>query len=67
MRKFYLFFFLVFFTTSVIAQEPFIATSGGDGLGQYGYLEKDAVTFSRLERNTYNNIDFLSARWWVTA
>ena len=66
MRKFYLFFFLVFFTTSVIAQEPFIATSGGDGLGQYGYLEKDAVTFSRLERNTYNNIDFLSARWWVT-
>jgi hypothetical protein len=48
------------------AQAPYIATAGGDGLGQYGYLEKDAVTFSRLERNTYDNIAYLSARWWIT-
>jgi hypothetical protein len=48
------------------AQAPFIGTNGGDGLGQYGYLEKDAVTFSRLFRNTYNNIAYLSARWWIT-
>jgi hypothetical protein len=48
------------------AQAPYIAVQGGDGLGQYGYLETKAVTFARLERNTYDNIAYLSARWWVS-
>lgn len=58
--------FLFFICVVAKAQEPYLATAGGDGLGQYGYLERNAVTFARLERNTYNNVDFLSARWWVT-
>lgn len=66
MRKFLLFVFVVTFCFNAFAQEPYIAVQGGDGLGQYGYLEKDAVTFARLERNTYNNIAFLSARYWIT-
>ena len=37
-------------------QAPFIQTGAADGLGQYGYLEKDATTFARLNSNTYGNI-----------
>lgn len=66
MRKYLLFLFVFAFSFDAYAQEPYIAVQGGDGLGQYGYLEKDAVTFTRLERNTYNNIAFLSARYWIT-
>lgn len=66
MKKLYFLFLLSFVYTSLIAQQPYIGTAGGDGLGQYGYLEKDAVTFSRLFRNTYSNIAYLSARWWIT-
>ena len=55
--------FILFFAK---AQAPYIGTAGADGLGQYGYLEKDAVTFTRLFRNTYNNIAYLSARYWIT-
>lgn len=66
MRKFLFLFFVLAFYFNAFAQEPYIAVQGGDGLGQYGYLEKDAVTFARLERNTYNNIAFLSARYWIT-
>ncbi len=67
MRKIYACLLLLLLTPFLSsAQAPYIATAGGDGLGQYGYLEKDAVTFSRLERNTYNNIAYLSARWWIT-
>jgi len=66
MRKIYCFLCFCLPVLTCLAQQPYIATAGGDGLGQYGYLEKDAVTFSRLERNTYNNIAYLSARWWIT-
>ncbi len=66
MKKFYFCSVITLLYFSSFAQAPYIATAGGDGLGQYGYLEKDAVTFSRLEKNTYNNIAYLSARWWIT-
>ncbi len=56
-------FFIINFTN---AQAPYLGTAGADGLGQYGYLEKDAVTFTRLFRNTYSNIAYLSARYWIT-
>lgn len=65
MRKIFLFVFILFCCCYTFSQAPYIATAGGDGLGQYGYLEKDAVTFSRLERNTYDNIAYLSARWFM--
>lgn len=66
MKKIYLIIFGIVMFQSLSAQAPYIGTAVGDGLGQYGYLEKDAVTFSRLFRNTYNNIAYLSARWWIT-
>jgi hypothetical protein len=66
MKKIYLLPICIFLTSACFCQAPYIGTAGGDGLGQYGYIEKDAVTFSRLFRNTYNNIAYLSARWWIT-
>lgn len=66
MRKIYFFLLTILFFHNSNSQAPYIAVMGGDGLGQYGYLEKDAVTFARLERNTYDNIAYLSARWWIT-
>ncbi|HMO62710.1 MAG TPA: hypothetical protein PKA46_11565 [Ferruginibacter sp.] len=66
MRKVLYLLVSTFLSFNIAAQAPYIAVQGGDGLGQYGYLENDAVTFARLERNTYNNIAYLSARWWVT-
>ena len=56
----------IFLSLSSWAQAPYLGTAGGDGVGQYGYLEKDAITFARIFRNTYNNIAYLSARFWVT-
>jgi len=47
----------------VIAQDPYISTS--DGLGQYGYLNKSAVTYARIDRNTHSNVNSLAARWYV--
>ncbi|MBX2846527.1 MAG: T9SS type A sorting domain-containing protein [Saprospiraceae bacterium] len=59
-----LFFGLCFFWAAfAAAQEPFIRTEFG--LGQYGYLELDARTFARLDRNTFTNIDYLRARYYV--
>ena len=46
-------------------QAPFIQTGAADGLGQYGYLEKDATTFARLNSNTYGNIFQLFVRTFV--
>lgn len=67
MRNFFLpLLLLVTFITKNFAQAPFISTGAAAGLGNYGYLEKDALTFVSLARNTYTNIDFLSARFWVT-
>ncbi len=47
------------------AQAPYIATGTNQGLGQYGYINKNAVTFISLDRNTYSNVNSLAARWYV--
>lgn len=48
-------------------QTPYMQTGAVDGLGQYGYLEKDATTFVRLNSNTYGNIYQLFARTFVNS
>lgn len=63
---------IVYTITSLIcftinAQDPYIGSGSGEGLGQYGYIEKDAVTFVSLYRNTHGNVRYLGARWWVDA
>ena len=66
MKKIYILIICISFFSNTNAQEPYFGTAGADGLGQYGYLDKNSVTFSRIFRNSYNNIAFLSARWWIT-
>ncbi|MFN7013768.1 MAG: hypothetical protein ACK4ON_05810, partial [Bacteroidia bacterium] len=34
------------------------------GIGRYGYIEKEATTFTKLNSNTYSNIQRLRARFW---
>jgi hypothetical protein len=46
-----------------IAQDPFIRTNSG--IGQYGYLEKDASTTMLLNSNSQGNIYQLFARTWL--
>lgn len=60
---------LIIFSQLLFAQAgaPYIGSSGGEGLGQYGYLEKDAITFARLFRNTYGNIRRLNLSMSVGA
>ncbi|MBI3717339.1 MAG: T9SS type A sorting domain-containing protein [Sphingobacteriales bacterium] len=63
----FLFNILLFFVVPIFTKaQPLITTGGGAGLGEYGYLEKEAYTYATLHRNNYNNIDYLSARFWVT-
>nr|MCU0340855.1 hypothetical protein [Spirosomataceae bacterium] len=59
---------VLLYSTHMQAQAPYIKNDLGtaDGLGGYGYLEKDATTFVRMHRNTYGNINQLRARWFVT-
>lgn len=67
MRKiFWPFLLLIIFSTTTFSQAPYISTGPAAGLGNYGYLENNAVTYVSLARNTHTNIDFLSARFWVT-
>lgn len=51
--------------TNAFAQNPFIGTGSGQGLGQYGYINKSAVTFTTLDRNTHSNVNSLAARWYI--
>lgn len=59
--------FLVFisfaFNFHVKAQTPYIKTSSG--IGQYGYLEKDATSTMLLNSNTHANIYQLFSRTWL--
>lgn len=64
MKKIFLPAFICF-ANMVMAQEPYINSGAGQGLGQYGYLNLNATTFSRLDRNTYNNVNSLAARWYL--
>ncbi|MEN9699759.1 MAG: hypothetical protein RLZZ301_957 [Bacteroidota bacterium] len=53
------------FSINFYAQAPYIATS--QGIGQYGYLEKDASTWMRLNSNTYGNIYQLFTRTYLNS
>ncbi|HHH53501.1 MAG TPA: T9SS type A sorting domain-containing protein, partial [Bacteroidetes bacterium] len=55
----------LFIVSNIVAQDPYIMDGTSDGLGKYGYLEYDAVTYSHLNRNTHGNVRHLGARWWV--
>jgi hypothetical protein len=51
---------------NVRGQAPYIES--GQGIGQYGYLEKDAsATHFRLNSSTYGNIYELFARSWISS
>jgi hypothetical protein len=64
MKVVFQFITLVFISTQIGAQ-PYFLDFPGSGLGQYGFIEKDAVTFARIARNNYNNVRDLAARWYV--
>jgi hypothetical protein len=63
--KFIFHFIILFLSTTQIAAQPYFLDFPGAGLGQYGYIEKDAVTFARIARGSYNNVRDLAARWYV--
>lgn len=67
MKQFYTLVALACISSTSFAQQPYIGPGGGEGLGQYGYLEKDAITFARLYRNTYGNIRKLNLSMTVNA
>jgi hypothetical protein len=53
------------FGISIFAQNPIINTN--TGLGQYGYLEKDASTTLSINSNTFSNIYQLFGRTWLNS
>ncbi len=62
----FLFQFIIFIVLATCIQaQPYFLDFPGAGLGQYGYIEKDAVTFARIARGSYNNVRDLAARWYV--
>jgi hypothetical protein len=74
MRKKYLVQFLKIIPLMVLVlsqhhawgQAPFIV--GSEGIGQYGYIEKDAsTTYFRLNSNTYGNIYQMFARTYISS
>ncbi len=65
MRYFITSVFLLFYTFSVYGQEPFLMNGANSGVGQYGYIEAQSLTFNRINSNTFNNIFQLAARWWA--
>lgn len=64
MKVVFQFIILVFVSTQIGAQ-PYFLDFPGSGLGQYGYIEKDAVSFARIARGNYNNVRDLAARFYV--
>lgn len=67
MKKKLLFFLFTFGSLAAFSQAPYIGSGSGEGIGQYGFLEKDAITFARLYRNTYSNVRNLSLEMKVGA
>ena len=52
-------------STSVFGQDPYIKTTSG--IGQYGYLEKDATTIMLLNSNSQSNISQLFGRTFLNS
>ena len=42
------------------AQDQYIVDWDGNGPGQYGYLEYDALTYATLNRNNHDYVDYLA-------
>ncbi len=57
--------FLLLFALPAFAQQPYIQTD--EGMGQYGYIEKDAVSFFKLNSNAYSNIYQLFTRNYIAS
>ena len=62
MRKIFLWLFLCG-VTMLFGQEPYIVDT--EGIGKYGYLDKNATTYIRLNTSTYSNVYQLFARTWT--
>lgn len=62
MRKLILWLFLCG-VTKLFGQTPYVVDT--EGLGKYGYLEKSATTYVRLNSSNYGNIYQLFARTWT--
>ncbi len=45
--------------------EPFLMSTPGNGLGQYGYVEKDVSSFTVINSNDFNNIYDSRTRYYV--
>ena len=45
--------------------EPFLMSTTGNGLGQYGYVEKDVSSFTVINSNDFNNIYDSRTRYYV--
>ena len=45
--------------------DPFLMTTPGNGVGQYGYVEKDVSSFTVINSNDYNNIYDSRTRYYV--
>jgi hypothetical protein len=58
---------VLFFLASIslYSQDPYIMDGPGEGLGQYGYIEYNAITFARLNRGGSDHVQDLAARWYV--
>ncbi|MCP9770209.1 T9SS C-terminal target domain-containing protein [Lacihabitans sp. LS3-19] len=67
MKKYRIIVFCLLVNVISKAQDPYIGVGSGQGIGQYAYIEKNAVSFANLYRNTYNNVEYLAARFWVDA
>ena len=61
MKNFLLWLFLLGITK--LFGQPYIADT--EGLGKYGYLDKNATTYIRLNSGSYGNIYQLFARTWT--
>ena len=67
--------FLTLFTTGLLASGAAMAQSTTnpnapyiietEGLGRYGFIDKDITLDARLDRNTHGNVRYLYLRMWV--
>lgn len=55
------------FITPCLSQldAPYFITSPGNGLGQYGYVEKDVSSFTVINTNTFENVYSSRSRYFV--
>lgn len=52
-------------TNTMLSQNPYFQTGSNQGIGQYGYIEKDAQTFMSMSTNSFSNVSKLFARTFM--